>query len=279
MGTLKNNSLIVILLAFLLTGCGTYTKMMKDPDPAKRYKAAMDFYNKGSYAKATPIFETLEIPWDGYPQHDTIKFYIAKGYYLMKDYYPAEAQLSEFIRTFGRSPFVEEAYYLRAANLYRMSLRAELDQRNTIDALTAFSLFHNRYPNSEFGKDDKDYYEELINRLHEKTYISAKLYYQIEDYKAAIVALRNSIKDFPDSKYNEEQSFLILKSSFLYARKSVRQMQPERYISTIDEYYNFISEYPESKYIAEANDIYETSLTFTKKKGIDIKDELDRTID
>lgn len=56
-------------------------------------------------------------------------------------------------------------------------------------------------------------------------------------------------------------------------------MQTERYISTIDEYYNFISEYPESKYVAEANNIYEDALTYTKKRGIDIKDELDRTID
>jgi len=37
--------------------------------------------------------------------------------------------------------------------------------------------------------------------LVEKSYLSAKLYYDMKQYKAAVVALNNSLKEFPESSY------------------------------------------------------------------------------
>jgi outer membrane protein assembly factor BamD len=258
----------------MISGCSGYNKILKNPDPEKRYSAGLEYYNKKKYAKSTPLFESLNAIYNGQLRDDTVNFYIAKGYYVMSDYYSAESSLEKFTRMFGRSNFAEEAYYIRAINLYRLSSRASLDQRNTIDAITAFNVFNTKFPDSKLGKEDKDYLNELKERLEEKAYMSAKLYFQIEDYKSAIVALRNSIRDFPHSKYNEEQSFLMLKASYIYAKKSVRKMQPERYIATIDEYYNFVSEYPDSKYKIEAETMYNESLLFTQKRGIDLDNEL-----
>jgi outer membrane protein assembly factor BamD len=271
---LKNEGILLILISFAISGCSGYNKILKNPNPEKRYFAGLEYYNKKKYAKSTPLFESLNAFYSSQSRDDTISFYIAKGYYQMSDYYSAESELEKFTRVHGRSNFAEEAYYMRAVNLYRMSSRASLDQRNTIDAITAFNTFHTKFPNSELGKENKDYLGELTERLEEKSYMAAKLYYQIEDYKSAIVALRNSIRDFPSSKYNEEQSFLMLKASYIYAKKSIRKMQPERYIAAIDEYYNFISEYPDSQYKNEAEAMYNESLLFTQKRGIDLNDEL-----
>jgi outer membrane protein assembly factor BamD len=271
---IKSKIILLIITSLIISGCAGYNKLLKNPDPEKRYKAALEYYNNKKYVKSTPLFESLNAIYDGQPRGDTVGFFIAKGYYIMSDYFSAASALERFTRVFGRSPFAEEAYYMRAVNLYKMTSRASLDQTNTIDAIAAFDMFESKFPASEFGKDS-NYLNELKERLEEKSYMSAKLYYQIEDYKAAIVALRNSIREFPHSKYNEEQSFLMLQSSYIYAKKSVRKMQPERYIATIDEYYNFVSEYPDSKYKTEAEAIYNQSLLFTQKHGINLDDELD----
>jgi outer membrane protein assembly factor BamD len=270
---LKNKGILLILISFVISGCAGYNKLLKNPDPEKRYLAGMEYYKKKKYAKSTPLFESLNAIYNGQSRDDTVSFYIAKGYYLMSDYYSAESALEKFTRTYSRSVFAEEAYYMRAVNLYRLSSRASLDQTNTMEAITAFNTFYTKFPTSEHGKD-KNYIDELKGRLEEKAYMSAKLYYQIEDYKSAIVALRNSIREFPSSKYNEEQSFFMLKASYIYAKKSIRKIQPERYIATIDEYYNFISEYPDSKYKSEAEVMYNESLQFTQKRGINLDDEL-----
>ncbi|MDR2423136.1 MAG: outer membrane protein assembly factor BamD [Prevotellaceae bacterium] len=273
----KNKWCTIVLVLTLLAGygCTGYNKLLKSPDAEKRYRAALKYYEKKKYSRSTPLFETLDIAFNGYPQEDTAKFYAAKGFFLMDDRSSAEIALEQFTRMFGRSPFSEEAYFLRAINLYKMAARPELDQSSTIDAITAFKLFKSKYPESKFGQE-KDYLDDLIDRLEQKSYLAAKLYYQIEDYKSAVIALRNSVKEFPDSKYAEEISFLVLKSSYIYAKKSIKRRQTERYIATIDEYYNFISEYPESKYKDEAQLIYQDALSYTQKQGINVEDEINR---
>ena len=45
----------------------------------------------------------------------------------------------------------------------------------------------------------------------------------MNEYKAAITALSNSLKEFSDSKYREEMMFLKLNSLFLYAENSYCQ--------------------------------------------------------
>ena len=45
-------------------------------------------------------------------------------------------------------------------------------------------------------------------------------------------------------------------SSYNYARMSVPAKQRERYLIFIDDYYNFISEIPESKYKKELDTVY-----------------------
>ncbi|NJK87905.1 MAG: outer membrane protein assembly factor BamD [Bacteroidales bacterium] len=94
--------------------------------------------------------------------------------------------------------------------------------------------------------------------------MSAKLYYDLEDFKASIVALGNSLNEYPESKYREEILFLILKSNYLLAFNSILSKQKERYQATLDEYYSFITEYPESKYRKEADRMHAASSKILK---------------
>ena len=53
--------------------------------------------------------------------------------------------------------------------------------------------------------------------------------------------------------------FLVLKSSYLLADNSVASKQKERYQATVDEYYSFVGEFPESSFVREAERIYSDS--------------------
>jgi len=102
--------------------------------------------------------------------------------------------------------------------------------------------------------------------LIEKSYMSAKLYYDMGDYRAVITALKNSLQSFPDSKYREEHLFMILESSFLLADNSVPSRRRERFQNAIDEYYNLVSEFPETKYLKEAERMYKLSMKSIETK-------------
>ena len=71
---------------------------------------------------------------------------------------------------------------------------------------------------------------------------------------------QNALKDYPYTKLREELSILILRAKYKMAYKSVEEKQVDRYRDTIDEYYAFKNEFPESKYIEEAEEYYRKAL-------------------
>ena len=123
-------------------------------------------------------------------------------------------------------------------------------------------MFLSKYPTSDRMSECIDIIVEMTEKLVEKSFISARLYYDLGYYDSAIIALRNSLIEFPETRYREELMFLILKSSYLLADKSIPSKQRERYQATVDEYYSFIGEFPEGTHSREAKRMYEASNKF-----------------
>ena len=101
--------------------------------------------------------------------------------------------------------------------------------------------------------------EELNNRLDKKAYENALLYYRMEDYKAARVAFKNILKDDAENVYREEILYYIAKSSYKFAQLSVESKQKERYLTFVDDYYNFIGENPDSPFKREMDVLFRRS--------------------
>jgi outer membrane protein assembly factor BamD len=142
---------------------------------------------------------------------------------------------------------------------YLQSPKVRLDQEVTLNAIDALQLYINLYPFSEKKDEAERLIDELQEKLVEKSFISGRLYYDFENYKAAVVALENSLKDYPDSKFREELMYMLLKSKYLLAINSVLEKKEQRLSNALDEYFAFVDEFPESKYRKEANKFYETT--------------------
>ena len=165
-----------------------------------------------------------------------------------------------FVRDFPNNKYTEEAAFMRAYSNYLLSPRPSLDQTPTRRAIDQLTLFITRYPDNERAGEAKELIAEMRSKLLEKSFQSARLYYDMGDYRAAIIAFKNSIADFPETRHREELLFLILKSSYLLADNSVPERQLERFQATMDEYYVFIEEFPESKYTGEAEQFFNNSM-------------------
>ena len=255
--------LFVSVLVLILGGCSSYEKVLKSSDYKQKYKAALHYYyDKEDYVRAATLFDQIALVFRGTDQADTIYFLQAMSYFKQSDYILSGHYFRTFARTYGGSPFAEEADYMGAYCYYLTSPRPELDQTNTVQAMQAFQLYMIKYPNSKHKEQVQAYFDELRDKLVEKSYMSAKLYYQLSDYKASVVALNNSLLKFPESKYREEIMFMLVKSSYMLADKSILSKKKERFQDTIDEYYSFASEFPESKYLKEAKKYYRMSVKY-----------------
>ena len=233
-----------------------YEILLNSNDVDAKYKAAFDYFENKKYSKSAALFESLSMLTEGTEKDDTVKYYWGLSNYNAKDYYTAETNFESFVETYPRSPFASEARYLRLDCLYLQTLRYELDQTPTYKAMNAISEYIMDYPESENLESCRNMLVELGERLDKKAYESARLYYKMEDYLASRVAFRNVLKDDSDNIYREDILYYIAMSSYKYASLSVPQKQKERYLTFVDDYFNFVGEIPDSHYRKELDSVY-----------------------
>lgn len=262
----KINLFALVLLAFVIVSCSGFDKLLKSRDYPLMYKKGLEYYEAKDHYKYSTIFEQLTPIYKGTQQADTIEFYLANGYYHQGDYLLAAHYFDRFRRDYPRSQFIEQAEFMYAYCFYKSSPRPLLDQEPTQAAISAFSEFINRYPNSSKKAEVNVLLKDLRSKLVEKSFLSAKLYYDMRDFKAAITALKNSAIEFPDSHYREDMLYMILDASYNLADNSVPEKRRERFQNTLDEYYNLLGEYPETKFKRDAERIYANSIKVVENK-------------
>lgn len=260
---------VVLGMAILLLagGCKSrFEKLRTSNNIAQKYQEAIKYYNNKKYSKALVLFDDLANNYRGQAEAEDLYYYLAYTNYRMKDYTSARYAFNEFVRLYSFSARTEECRFMAAYCFYLEAPRYSLDQEYTYRAIESLQLFINLYPESERAAESAELIQELRDRLEHKAFANAKLYLDMglmDDYRAAVIAFDNALRDFPDTKYAEEMEFLSIKAQYLYANNSTIRRQEERFGEAIDLYNRFVAAYPESKYLKEA-----TALKENAERGI-----------
>jgi outer membrane protein assembly factor BamD len=266
----------IIIASFVLVAMcsckSQFELLLNSNNVDEKYKAAFEFFNNKKYSKAASLFESLSVLTEGTEKDDTVKYYWGLSNYKGKDYYTAETNFEKFIEIYPRSPFAQEARYLRLDCLYMQTLRYELDQTPTYRAMNAISEYIVDYPESDRLASCRDMLTELGERLDRKAYEGAKLYYKMEDYLASRVAFRNVLKDDSENIFREDILYYIAMSSYKYALLSVPAKQKERYLTFIDDYLNFVGEIPQSAYKKELDVVYRKAQKALGRYSVEVDD-------
>lgn len=248
----------------VFTSCSKFHKIQKSDDVDKKYAAALQYYEKKDYYRASILLEELIPILKGRIEAEKAQFYFAYCQFHQRDYVLSSYYFKNFYDTFQRSELAEEAYYMHVVSLYKDSPKYNLDQTNTVTALEAIQTFLNRYPETNYKDECHRMQDALRAKLELKAYENAKLYYKLAStsiiyYKSAIIAFDNFKNNFPDSDYNEELAFLKVETEYNMAKVSTEEKKKERFLQTIEFYENFIDKYPQSKYIKAAEALYDNA--------------------
>lgn len=254
----------VILISMVVASCGEYHKILKSNDYQLIYRKAVEYYNAGDYQRSLSLFEGIRNVFAGTSKAQHIAYYRAFCSYNERDYQYAAELFKQFVSVYPDSPLAEECQYMIGFCNYKASPRPLLDQQPTEKALQEFEFFLNRYPNSTRKDDINKYMDEMRDKLSYKAYLNAKNYYLRNQFKAAVVSLDNCLKDYPGSKHREEILFMLFNSKYEMAVNSVQEKQLERFQEAQEEYYYFINEYPESKYLPELKKRYDAISNYLK---------------
>lgn len=261
---MKKNSIIILLATVALSSCNSYNKLSKSNDYAYKYEAAKCYFTKGQYGRAATFLNELITILKGTDKAEESLYMLAMSYYNQKDYATAAQTFKVYTSTYPRGQYAELASFQAGKALYLDTPESRLDQSGTYEAIQQLQTFMEYYPYSVKKQDAQNMIFALQDKLVVKEYLSAKLYYNLGNYKgnnyqACVITAQNALKDYPYTDMKEELSILILKARFEMAKNSIDERKSERYRETIDEYYSFKNEFPESKYLKDAEKIFEQS--------------------
>lgn len=256
----KRYSVFILTLLFILSiglfSCKSkFEKLKASNDNQKKYQEGIKYYNHKDYSRALALFDDLIQRYRGREEAELLFYDYAYANYFLKDYTSAGYHFKNFADTYPNSSRSEECRYMSAYCAYLESPNYSLDQTNTLLSIDKLQLFINLYPKSTRVAEASKLIQNLRDRLETKSYNNAKLYLTIGDYKSAVIAFKNSMREFPDTKYGEEMEFLTLQAQYLYAKNSLETKQEERYEEGISDYDEFKDKYPSSQYIKQAEGI------------------------
>ena len=260
-----------IIIGF--ASCSQYEKLRKSTDYPLKYRKAFEYYHVGDFVRAGQLFDELVPIYSAHNKADTIAYYQAMSYFKQRDFLTASHYFTQLFKNQRQSPFAEESEYLSGYCYYMQSPRPNLDQANTHAAIEAFQVFLMRHPESIYADDAQKYMGEMKDKMVDKSYLTAKLYYDLGQFKASIIALNNSLDDYPETRHREKLMYWLLESSYLLAENSVPEKKKERFQATVDEYYSFIGEFPESDFAKEAQKMYNRADRFLKARPDENEDE------
>ena len=244
---------------------GKFNKLVKSGDMEAKYAGAVKYLNKEDYTKALTLFEELMSVYRGTAKAEEVHYYYAYCNYNLEDFIIAGYQFRSFVKNFPGSKHTEECAYMNAYCFYLSSPGYSLDQVDTKLAIKEFQRFTNQYPKSTRIPDCNTMLDKLRGKLERKSYENAMLYYNMLDYKSAVVAFGNHLKDFSDTKHAEELNYLIIKSYYLLALNSIESKKQERFKAAADSYIKFVDTFPKGEYLKDAESIYTSALKNLEK--------------
>ena len=184
---------------------------------------------------------------------------------MQGDYLISSFHFKNIYDSYPLSVHAEESLYMYAYSYFMLSPDVQLDQTYTEKSLRAFHLFINSFPNSKRMEECNNLIDVLWRKMETKAFRNASLYLKTGNYRAAATSFSNILKDYPDTQYAEEASFLTVKAYYLFAQKSIITKQLERYEMTVEAYEDFVYRYKGSKFAKEAEQLNLSALQNIEK--------------
>ena len=258
-------SYLYILVVFVFCSCNGYQKILKSNDLEVKFIAAKQFYEDEQFVKALPLLDELSIIYKGTKKAQEVDYLLAYTYHGLGSNMIASYRFKLFVLTYPNSKHCEELSFMSAYCYYLESPSATLDKTNTLKAIDELQLFVDQYPESKRVQQCNKLMDELTHKVHTKSFNIAKLYYDIQEYKAAITSLNNLLLDHPTIENKSEIQYLILDANYQLAINSVSNKIEERLRDTIAAYHFFKKNHTEHELMSSAQTIYDKTVKQLQK--------------
>ncbi|SEE10598.1 Beta-barrel assembly machine subunit BamD [Prevotella sp. lc2012] len=262
---MKRCVVILSCAAMLMCGCASeFNSVYKSAGTDYKYEYAKECFARNKFQQAITLLEELVTIKKGSDEAQECLYMLAMAQYCNSDFEAASETFKKYGSSYPRGTYAESAAFYVGQSLYQSAPEPRLDQSPTNGAITAYQQFMDQYPDSKLRPQAQERLYELYDKLIQKEYLSAELYYNLggyfgninsneeSNYTSCIITAQNALKNYPYCSLREDFMLLIMKSKFELAENSSEEKRLDRYREAEDECYGFLNEFPESKNAAIA---------------------------
>jgi outer membrane protein assembly factor BamD len=216
--------LCLFALAVLLNACSSDRGKISHAEFCKnKYEAAAELFKKQKYGRAQDKLEEILSLCAGTGYMEQSQFLLAESYFNLEEWIEARGEYGSFVLNFPGSPFIETAEFRKAISSFNMEFKVARDESNTTIAMRDFERYLSNYPDSPLRDSINYYYGLLVERLAEKEFQTARLYYRMDKYQAAVIYLKEFLENYKVSKRRKD-AFKIIVDSYI----ELDQFEPAR---------------------------------------------------
>ncbi|MBD3166571.1 outer membrane protein assembly factor BamD [bacterium] len=227
-------SALLIAVLMFLAGCAGKTSW-QDLTAEEAWAKIVRLHDKGRYLDAVDRLEIFVINHAGASMMDSAHYLLADSHFEMKEYIIAASEYEKLVSQYPQSPLAEEGYYMIGECYFEMSPKASLDQTYTAQALEAFQVFIEEYPDSKLVEVAVEKQKQCRLKLAKKEYESGRLYQKMGEYSASRIYYDSVIENFRDTPFYPKSVYY----------KAVSFMQTDDYADALEQFTLFLERFPE----------------------------------
>jgi len=196
------------------------------------------------YDQAMIEFQKLIFNYPGAVFIDSAQYLLGMSYYNQEEYPLAIVEFNKLLSSFPTSQLSDDAAFMRAFGDFKMSAKAELDQKHTLQAIEELQSFLDDYPASDRAKEAFDLLKECRSKLAKKAYKNGHLYFKRKQYEAALIYLKDVINGYHDTEWAAPSQFQIAEVYF----------KQKKFDQAKTEYQKFLESFPQDKLAKKAKE-------------------------
>ena len=200
---------IAVAAMIALSGCNGFNSQssdisLQDMGPAEIYQKGELELSKNKNKRAAEYFGEIErlYPYSEWAKRGLIMQ--AFAFHKDKNYQSSRGAASRFVDFYPADNDVAYAYYLIGLSYYDQIDDVGRDQGVTRNALQAFRVLFEQFPNSEYAEPAKLKFDLAFDHLASKEMEVGRYYLKDGYYSAAINRFRIVIEDFQTTKHTPE---------------------------------------------------------------------------
>lgn len=207
----------VVLITALLAGCGLFgqSKIKEEPiiPPEVLYQTALAEMDKQRYGTAITALEKLSVQHPYSEYNEKAKVMEVYANYRIGRFDEAILAADRFLALYPSNKDVPYILWIKGTAYYAQIKDITRDQQLSRDAIEAYTMLINNYPQSEHAKDARDKLGVAYDNLAGKEMSVGRYYLGNGQYAAAINRFRNVAENYQTSTHIEEALYRLTEAN------------------------------------------------------------------